>query len=159
MDFVFDLRRTSFVLNSSFSSRSSVDSTSSMSVDDDGFLPWKRSPSSLLTSGSNPHSRCGSNYVGALKTSTSPSNRSNPRKKNPQSTSHCSINDSHLKKPSKNSQGMVRIESRDTFTQIIQTPPPPPAPNIPRNPTDCMIWFLFGRRSRSESVGKGRRKF
>jgi hypothetical protein len=25
---------------------------------------------------------------------------------------------------------MVLIESRDTFTQIIQTPPPPPAPNF-----------------------------
>jgi hypothetical protein len=36
----------------------------------------------------------------------------------------------HLKKPSKNSQGMVLIESKDTFTQIVQTPPPPPAPNI-----------------------------
>jgi hypothetical protein len=49
-------------------------------------------------------------------------------------TSHSSINDSHLKKPSKNSQGMVLIESKDNFTQIVQTPPPPLAPNIPKKP-------------------------
>jgi hypothetical protein len=107
-----------------------------MSVDDDGFLPQRRdvSPLSLLTSGPNPHSRRGLNYVGALEMSTLSSNHSNPRKKNPRYTSHCSINDSHLKKPSKKSQGMVLIESKDTFTQIVQTPPPPPAPNIPKNP-------------------------
>ena len=29
---------------------------------------------------------------------------------------------------------MVLIESKDTFTQIVQTPPPPLAPNIPKNP-------------------------
>jgi hypothetical protein len=29
---------------------------------------------------------------------------------------------------------MVLIESKDTFTQIIQTPSPPPALNIPQNP-------------------------
>jgi hypothetical protein len=27
---------------------------------------------------------------------------------------------------------MVLIESKDTFTQIVHTPPPPPAPNIPK---------------------------
>jgi hypothetical protein len=34
----------------------------------------------------------------------------------------------------KNSQGLVLIESRDSFTQIVQTSPPPPAPNISNNP-------------------------
>ncbi len=136
MDFRFDQRRPSFLLDSSFSSQLSVDSTSSMSVDNDGFLPWRRdvNPSLLLTSGPNPHSCRGLNYVRALETSTLSSNRSNPRKKNPWSISHCSINDSHLKKPSNNSHGMVLIESKDTFTQIVETSPPPPAPNIPKNP-------------------------
>jgi hypothetical protein len=27
---------------------------------------------------------------------------------------------------------MVLIENKDTLTQIVQTPPPPPAPNIPK---------------------------
>jgi hypothetical protein len=131
-EFGFDLRQPSFLLDTSFLSGSSVDSKTSMSIDDDGFLPWRRdvSPSLLLTSGPNPHSRCRLNYVRALKMSTLSSNRSDPRKKNPQSTSIYSINDSHQKKPSKNSQGLVLIESRDSFTQIIQTSPPPPAPNI-----------------------------
>ncbi len=135
-EFGFDLRRPSFLLDTSFSSGSSVDSKTIMSVDDDGFLPWRRdaSPLSLLTSGPNPHSCCGSNYIRALKMSTLSSNRSDPMKKNPQSTSHCSINDSHQKKPSKNSQGLVLIESRDSFTHIVQTSPPPPAPNISNNP-------------------------
>jgi hypothetical protein len=135
-EFGFDLRRPSFLLDTSFSSGLSVDSKTSMSVDDDRFLPSRRDASSLLllTSGPNPHSCCGSNYVRALKMSTLSSNRSDPRKKNPRSTSHCSINDSHQKKPSKNSQGLVLIESRDSFTQIVQTSPPPPAPNISNNP-------------------------
>jgi hypothetical protein len=57
MDFRFDLMRPSFLPDSSFSSRLSVDSTSSMNVDDEGFLPWRRdvSPLLLLTSGPNPH--------------------------------------------------------------------------------------------------------
>jgi hypothetical protein len=102
-EFGFDLRLPSFLLDTSFSSGSSVDSKTSMSVDDDRLLPWRKdaSPSLLLTSGPNPHSRCGSNYIGALKMSTLSSNRSEPSKKNPQSTSHCSINNYHQKKPSK----------------------------------------------------------
>lgn len=31
-------------------------------------------------------------------------------------------------------QAPVLLESRDTFTQIVQASPPPPAPNIPKNP-------------------------
>ncbi len=84
-EFGFDLRRPSFLLDTSFSSGSSVDSKTSMSVDDDRFLPLRRdaSPSLLLTSGPNPQSRCRSNYVRALKMSTLSSNRSDPKKKNP----------------------------------------------------------------------------
>ncbi len=72
-----------------------------MSVDDDKFPPWRRdvSPLLLLTLEPNRHSHSRSNYVGAMKTSTLSSNRSDPRKKSPQSNSqHCSINDSHQKK-------------------------------------------------------------
>jgi hypothetical protein len=29
---------------------------------------------------------------------------------------------------------MVLIESKDTFTQIVQTPPPPPSSNFPQTP-------------------------
>jgi hypothetical protein len=60
------------ILDSSFSSQSSVDSMMSMSVDDDEFPPRRKdaSPLLLLTSEPNPHSRSRSNYVGALKTST-----------------------------------------------------------------------------------------
>jgi hypothetical protein len=60
------------ILDSSFSSQLSVDSTMSMSVDDDKFPPWKRdaSPLLLLTLELNPHPHSGSNYVRALKTRT-----------------------------------------------------------------------------------------
>jgi hypothetical protein len=56
-EFGFDLRQPSFLLDTSFSSGSSVDGKTSMSIDDDRFLPWRRdaSPSSLLTSGPSPH--------------------------------------------------------------------------------------------------------
>jgi hypothetical protein len=135
-EFGSDLRQPSFLLDASFSSGLSVDSKMSISVDDDGFLPWRRDATLLLllTSGPNPHSCCGLNYVRALRMSTLSSNCNNPRKKNPQSTSHCSIKDSHQKKPSKNIQGLVLIKSRDSFTQIVQTSPSPPAPNISNNP-------------------------
>jgi hypothetical protein len=125
------------ILDLNFSSQSCVDSTMSMSIDDDEFPPWRRdaSPLLLLTSEPNPHSCSGLNYVGALKTSTLSSNRSDPRKKSPQSNSqHCSINNSHQKKPSKNTQRLVQIQSRDTSTQIVQSTPPPPAPKTPKNP-------------------------
>ncbi len=70
-----------------------------------------------------------------LKTSTLSSNCTDPRKKRSQSNSqHCSIDDSHQKKPSKNTQRLVQIESRDTPTQIVHSTPPPPAPNTPKNP-------------------------
>jgi hypothetical protein len=36
-------------------------------------------------------------------------------------------------KPAHRRQAPVLLESRDTFTQIVQTSPPPPAPNIPKN--------------------------
>jgi hypothetical protein len=60
------------ILDSSFTSQSSVDSMMSMSIDDAKFPPWRRdaSPLLLLTLGPNPHSRSRLNYVGALKTST-----------------------------------------------------------------------------------------
>jgi hypothetical protein len=109
----------------------------SMSIDDDKFPPWRRdvSPSLLLTSEPNPHSCSGSNYAGALKMRSLSSNRSDLRKKSPQSNSqHCSINNFHKKKPSKNTQRLVQIESRDTSSQIVHSTPPPPAPNIPKNP-------------------------
>jgi hypothetical protein len=44
-EFGFDLRRPSFLLDTSFSSGSSVDSKTSMSIDDDGFLPCRRDES------------------------------------------------------------------------------------------------------------------
>ncbi len=85
LDLGFDLRQPSFLLDSSLPSQLSVDSMTSMSVDDDGFLPRRRdaSPLLLLTLGPNPHSCCGMNYVGALEMSTLFSNCSNSRKKNP----------------------------------------------------------------------------
>ena len=59
-EFGLDLRQPSFLLDTSFSSGLIVDSKTSMSIDNGGFLAWRRdaSPSSLLTSGPNPHSRC-----------------------------------------------------------------------------------------------------
>ncbi len=113
-----------------------MDSTKSISVDDNKFPPWRRdaSPSLLLTLEPNPHSCSRLNYNGVLKMGTLSSTRSDPRKTSPQSNSqHCSINGSHQKKSSKNTQRLVPIGSRDTCTQIIQFTPLPPAPNIPQN--------------------------
>ena len=132
-DVGFDLKRPSFLLNLSFFNRSRVDRTTSMCVVDDGYLQWGESPSSLLTSGSNPHSCQGSKNVGVVKTSSLLSKHS------PRFTRRCSINNCHQTKPSKTSLELAPMESKDIFTQIIQSPPPPPAPIILKN----SVFFLF----------------
>ncbi|KAL3773511.1 hypothetical protein ACHAW5_007442 [Stephanodiscus triporus] len=68
-----------------------------------------------------------SKNVGVVKTSSLLSKHS------PRFTRRCSINNCHQTKPSKTSLELAPMESKDIFTQIIQSPPPPPAPNIPKN--------------------------
>jgi hypothetical protein len=148
------------ILDLSFSSQSCVDNTMSMSVDDGKFPPWRRdvSPLLLLTSEPNPHFHSGLNYVGALKTSTLSSNRSDLRKKSPRSNSqHCSINNSHQKK---NHQKILR----DWSKLKAEIPPsklfnpryrlhPQTSPNIP---TDCMLCFQYTIRRQKSSLPRSR---
>jgi hypothetical protein len=57
-------------------------------------------------------------------------------------------------KPAHRRQAPVLLESRDTFTQIVQTSPPPPAPNIPKNPDKLHDMFPADNQEAEVSIAQ-----
>ncbi len=51
-------------------------------------------------------------------------------------------------------QAQVLLESKDTFTQIVQTSPPPPAPNIPKNPDRLLDMFPADNQEAEVSIAQ-----
>ncbi len=61
---------------------------------------------------------------------------------------------SMAQKPAHRRQASVLLESRDNFTQNIQTSPPPPVPNTPKNPGRLHDMFPADNREAEVSIAQ-----